>query len=249
MANNITYALLDRAPPDQSTWAHCTAYITAPSNKITVPNAQPYKFRLHYVDVAPYANRAKSADTKANGTVLLIHGFPQTWWEYRHAINPIANAGYRVIIPDYRGAGNSQAPPSNAGFAGGKGGGYTKLVMADDLRQLVQDNLGIKDKIHVVGHDIGAMVGHAYTAFFPEDTKSFVWVDCPLPGTTYYKDCVASSTDTWHFIFHNVQDDLPERLVSGHERTYMRHFFDRLCVNPYAIVPGEPYFKQSQLKS
>lgn len=70
-------------------------------------------------------------------------------------MNPLSNAGYRVIVPDYRGAGNSQAPPSNAGFAGGKGGGYTKLVMADDLRTLVRDHLGIKEKIHVVGHDIG----------------------------------------------------------------------------------------------
>lgn len=82
------------------------------------------------------------------------------------------------------------------------------------------------------------MVGHAYASFFAEDTKSFIWVDCPLPGTKNYWDCKAASTDTWHFIFHNVQDDLPERLVSGHERIYMRHFFDRLCVNPYAIVPG-----------
>lgn len=82
-------------------------------------------------------------------------GFPQTWYQWRHTINPLSNAGYRVIVPDYRGAGNSQAPPSNAGFAGGKGGGYTKVVMADDLRQLVKDHLGIKEKIHVVGHDIG----------------------------------------------------------------------------------------------
>lgn len=81
--------------------------------------------------------------------------FPQTWYQWRHTINPLSNAGYRVIVPDYRGAGNSQAPPSNAGFAGGKGGGYTKVVMADDLRQLVKDHLGIKEKIHVVGHDIG----------------------------------------------------------------------------------------------
>lgn len=63
-------------------------------------------------------------------------------------------------------------------------------------------------------------------------------LECLQPGTKNYDDCKAASTDTWHFIFHNVQDDLPERLVSGHERTYMRHFFDRLCVNPYAIVPG-----------
>lgn len=141
--------------PDSSNWRHASTIITAPSKHINVPHSQPYSFRLHYVDVPAYNRKAGTADAKPRGTVLLIHGFPQTWYQWRHVINPIANAGYRVIVPDYRGAGNSQAPPSNAGHAGGMGGGYTKLVMADDLRTLLRDQLGITEKVHVIGHDIG----------------------------------------------------------------------------------------------
>lgn len=140
-------------------------------------------------------------------------------------------------MPDYRGAGNSQAPPSNAGFAGGKGGGYTKVVMADDLHSLVQETLSITEPIHVVGHDIGAMIAHAYATWFAKDTKSMVFVDCPLPGSKFFDD-VTKTKNVWQFTLHNVEDDLPERLVAGNERTYMRHFFDRLCVNPLAIEPG-----------
>ena len=94
--------------------------------------------------------------------------------------------------------------------------------MADDLHTLVQDTLGIKETIHVVGHDIGAMIAHSYATWFAKDTKSMIFVDCPLPGSTFYHEIYPQSKNVWHFTFHNVEDDLPERLVAGNERTYMR---------------------------
>jgi pimeloyl-ACP methyl ester carboxylesterase len=57
--------------------------------------------RMHYVDAG--------AGTAA---LVLLHGFPQTSWQWRHVIEPFAEAGYRVIAPDYRGAGNSSRPRS-----------------------------------------------------------------------------------------------------------------------------------------
>ncbi|KAF7188129.1 Soluble epoxide hydrolase [Pseudocercospora fuligena] len=199
-------------PVDESTWRHAQASITAPSSSAIVANASPYTFRLHYVDAAPSTNSAP-----AKRTILLIHGFPQTSLQWRRVIPHLTSAGCRVIVPDYRGAGNSQAPPSNAGTAGGVGGGYTKRVMADDLHTLLHSVLKIQGKVHIVGHDIGAMIAHA---------------------EFYYKVVTEQPQNVWHFTFHNVQDDLPERLVTGHERTYIRHFFDRLMVNPWAIAPG-----------
>ncbi|KAF2164471.1 hypothetical protein M409DRAFT_67963 [Zasmidium cellare ATCC 36951] len=219
-------------------WRHKFANITSPSQNISLSSATPYQFRIHYVDVPAYnKNPAETAKKPPKGTILLIHGFPQTWLQFRHVIDPLSNAGYRLIVPDYRGAGNSQAPPSNAGFAGGKGGGYTKVVMADDLHTLVRDHLDIKEKIHVFGHDIGAMIAHAYASFFAADTASLIWIDCPLPGSKFH-DSVKKAQVCWHFTFHNVEDDLPEKLVEGKERIYMRHFFDRLAVNPWGIPPG-----------
>ena len=221
-----------------STWKHRFTTITSPSESITVANASSYKFRLHYVDILAFSNRDSARDDlKEKGTILLIHGFPQTWWQWRHVIGPFSNAGYRVIVPDYRGAGNSQAPPSNAGFAGGKGGGYTKLVLADYLHNLVHNILDIRDKVHVMGHDIGAMIAHVYASWFPNDSATLVWGNCPLPGSTFYEEFKKDQA-VWHFTFHNVENDLPERLVHGHERTYIRHFFDRLSVNPRGIPPG-----------
>ena len=65
--------------------------------------------RLHYV-------------TAGDGqrVVVLLHGFPQTWWEWRRVIPALVNADLKVVAPDYRGAGHSSRPA----------GGYDKLTMA-----------------------------------------------------------------------------------------------------------------------
>ncbi|TQS33180.1 hypothetical protein Golomagni_06483, partial [Golovinomyces magnicellulatus] len=63
------------------------------------------------------------------------------------------------------------------------------------------------------------------------------WGECPLPGTSTY-DSFAGPIGIWHFTFH-WQIDLPEQLVVGRERIYMKHFFDRLSKNPNAISPAD----------
>ena len=61
--------------------------------------------RMHYYDVG-----------EGSDTLVLLHGFPQTSWQWRHVIEPFAQAGYRVIAPDYRGAGNSSRPRKDHGY-------------------------------------------------------------------------------------------------------------------------------------
>jgi pimeloyl-ACP methyl ester carboxylesterase len=84
------------------------------------------------------------------GTILLIHGFPQTSYQFRHVITPLSDAGYVVIDPDYRGAGRSSKPHVEAER------GFNMEVMARDLRELVL-KVGSEQeraKLHVVGHDM-----------------------------------------------------------------------------------------------
>jgi pimeloyl-ACP methyl ester carboxylesterase len=65
--------------------------------------------------------------------VVLLHGFPQTWRQWHRVIPPLVDAGFRVVAPDSRGAGDSWRPP----------GGYDKRTMANDIRQLLrQQHLG-----------------------------------------------------------------------------------------------------------
>ena len=42
--------------------------------------------------------------------IILVHGWPESWYSWRHQINPLVEAGYKVIVPDVRGYGNSDRP-------------------------------------------------------------------------------------------------------------------------------------------
>jgi pimeloyl-ACP methyl ester carboxylesterase len=130
---------------------------------------------LFYIDSPPHSSSTSITPALAE-TILLIHGFPETSHQFRHIITPLSNAGYRVIAPDYRGAGFSSKPRDLAG--------YRKSVMAGDIVSLL-DVLGV-DKVHVVGHDIGGMVAHSFATRYEGRTRSVMWGECPQPGTEVY---------------------------------------------------------------
>lgn len=109
-------------------------------------------------------------------TILLIHGYPELSYQFRHVIPLFVKRGHKVIAPDYRGAGHSSKPCE----------GYNKVTLATDLYELLTKHLGVKENVLVVDHDVGGMVAHAYAVRFPEGTKSVAWGECPLPGTKEY---------------------------------------------------------------
>ena len=102
--------------------------------------------QLHYVEAGWGAE-----------TMVLVHGYPETWWEWRHVMPTFASAGYRVIAVDYRGAGNSAKPAS----------GYDKQTMAQDIHKLLADHLAVTDPVILVGHDIGMTVALHLPSYTP----------------------------------------------------------------------------------
>ena len=103
--------------------------------------------------------------------MLLVHGFPQTSYQFRRVITPIANAGYTAIVPDYRGAGASSKPWN----------GYTKEIMAQDLHTLLQ-KIGVKERLHLVGHDIG-MLGYSSDGDRTLTHSQVAWSSTPTPNS------------------------------------------------------------------
>lgn len=160
-------------------------------------------------------------------TVVLLHGFPQTWRAWRHVIPRLVDEGFRVIAPDYRGAGNSSRPPS----------GYDKRTMASDIYRLLYEHLKLSSPVAMVGHDIGLMVAYAFAQAYQEDITHLIAVDAPLPGTVIF-DQLRASPRNWQFSFHNVRD-LPELLVAGRERHYLQWFFSFRMSNPEAITEAD----------
>lgn len=149
--------------------------------------------------------------------VVLLHGWPQTWYEWRHVMPALAR-NYTVIAPDLRGLGESSKPIT----------GYDGKTTAEDIHQLVT-KLGFND-IFLVGHDFGVQVAYSYAAAHPNETKRLVILDVPVAGI----GPGGNITGLWWAQFHNVRD-IPEMLVTGHEREYLTWFYRYSC-NPAAIT-------------
>ena len=171
--------------------------------------------RIAYRDYPP-------AKREPTGTILLIHGFPLTSYQFRKVLYLFAGHGYRCIAPDYRGAGDSSKPPND----------YRKTTMAADLIALL-DYLEIKEPIDVVGLDIGGMIAFALSTRYRDRVKNVCWGECPLPGSkAYHRDMNESAriVGQFHFVFHSIED-LPEALIAGKERLYINHFFSKQTYN------------------
>jgi pimeloyl-ACP methyl ester carboxylesterase len=172
--------------------------------------------RVHYVTMGAGAR-----------TVVFLHGFPQTWREWRGVIAPVVAAGFRAVAVDYRGAGDSSRPP----------GGYDKRTMAGDIHRLLHEHLDVAGPVILVGHDIGLMVAYAYAQAFRQDVSHLVVIDAPLPGTEVF-DHLRADPRVWHFAFHGVRD-VPEMLVVGRERPYLQAFFNARVFDPSGIGEAE----------
>jgi pimeloyl-ACP methyl ester carboxylesterase len=142
--------------------------------------------------------------------VILIHGFPQDWFEY-HAIMPRLATQFTVIAVDLPGIGGSTAKP----------GGYDAATMAEDIYQLA---MALKlDHVYVVGHDIGGMVAYAFDRRYPQILRGVMILDVPLPGIAG-SDEIQGDPSVWHVRFMQVPG-LAEKLVTGRQADYFGYFF------------------------
>ena len=130
----------------------------------------------------------------AGAPVVLLHGWPQTWYMWRKVIPALAER-YRVIAPDLRGLGDSSRPA----------GGYDKLTIARDIGELVLDHLDL-DAVHLVGHDWGGPVAFALAAARPDRVARLALLDVPIPGD----GMDVFWHDRWHHAFHWIAD-MPRR--------------------------------------
>lgn len=150
----------------------------------------------------------------AGEPVLLLHGWPQTSYAWRHVL-PLLADRYAVVAPDLPGFGESAIPS----------GGYDKRTVAAHVRALMHE-LG-HERFHVVGHDLGGQIGYALAAQWPDEVTRLVFVEAGVPGLGRSIEAANPLRGgSWHFGF-NMLPDLPEELVAGRERAYLRFLFLR----------------------
>jgi pimeloyl-ACP methyl ester carboxylesterase len=142
--------------------------------------------------------------------IILIHGFPEDWSEYRQIMPRLAKR-FTVIAIDLRGIGGSTATA----------GGYDAANMADDVRQLLA-TLKLQ-RVYIVGHDIGGHVAYAFVRRYPQVARGAMILDTPIPGVEGW-DEIQGAPFMWHMHFMQVPG-LAEKLVDGRQADYLGYFF------------------------
>ncbi|HEX2679318.1 MAG TPA: alpha/beta hydrolase, partial [Polyangiales bacterium] len=104
--------------------------------------------------------------------VLLLHGFPESAYSWRHQLSGLAHAGYRAIAPNQRGYAGSDRP---------------EAIEAYDISALVEDAVGVLDALGeeravVIGHDWGAPVAWHMALMHPERVRAVVGMSVPHAG-------------------------------------------------------------------
>jgi pimeloyl-ACP methyl ester carboxylesterase len=105
--------------------------------------------------------------------VIFVHGFPESWYSWRHQIGPVARAGYTACAIDVRGYGGSDKPPEVAG--------YTLEKIAADLIGLA-DALQPGEPVILVGHDWGAPIVWNTALTNPDRVSAVAGLSVPFAG-------------------------------------------------------------------
>ena len=142
--------------------------------------------RHTYVDCGGLRVHVAEAGRHDAEPVLLLHGWPQHWYEWRGVV-PALSEHYRLLMPDLRGLGWSDAPER----------GYEKEQLARDQIALL-DALGI-DRVKLIGHDWGGYSGFLMCLLAPERVEAFIPTNVghPWPGTSTGKALLNS----WRFLY------------------------------------------------
>jgi pimeloyl-ACP methyl ester carboxylesterase len=149
--------------------------------------------------------------------LLLVHGWPQTWYAWRLVMPALARS-FRVVVPDQRGCGLSGRPED----------GYDTATLAGDLAALMDA---------VAGHDTGMWIGYALAADHPGRVSRLAVAETPLPGVSPSPPLFASAhlnNALWHFAFNRLAA-VNDQLVTGREEVYFGWQFATKAARP---LPG-----------
>jgi len=169
--------------------------------------------------------RTHVAEAGAGEPLLLLHGFPQHWWGW-YKVLPALAQHYRVIAPDLRGAGWTEAPPS----------GYDSEQLVADVVALL-DALGL-ERVRLMAHDWGALVGFLLCLYHPERVERYVSLAIPHPFVKFSPRLLAAVPRLW---FQNAiaTPGLGPYLLSRGSQPMARYLLDHYTSDRSAFTPRD----------
>ncbi|MFE2183278.1 alpha/beta fold hydrolase [Streptomyces sp. NPDC059455] len=184
-----------------------------------LPDGFTDTFTSHYVDTGEL--RLHAVTGGEGPALLLLCGWPQTWYAWR-LLMPALARDFHVVAADPRGVGLSGKPLD----------GYDTGTLATDMVTLMEA-LGHR-RFAMVGHDIGMWTGYALAADHPDRLDRLAVAEAAIPGLSPAPPLFGSGEANdrlWHFAFNRLTD-LNERLVSGREHLYFGHQFATKAARP-----------------
>jgi haloacetate dehalogenase len=175
--------------------------------------------------------------------LLLLHGFPQTHAMW-HKVAPMLVGDFALVLPDLRGYGDSEKPPSDATH-----GAYSKRTVAADNVALMR-KLGF-ERFAVCGHDRGGRVAHRMALDHPQAVERLMLLDISPTLTMYERTDMEFARAYYHWFFLIQPEPLPERLIGADPVFYLRkklggwgshglELFDPRALAEYERCIGDP---------
>lgn len=170
--------------------------------------------------------------------VWLLHGFPECWYSWRHQMRALADAGYRVLVPEMRGYGQSSAPESVDS--------YDLMTVCADLLAAM-DSFGQRS-VAVVGHDWGAPVAWHLALLDPQRVKAVAAMAVPFggrPKRPAIEIIRSQAADRFHYILYFQQPGVAEAELNQDVARTLR----MMMHNTSAAVPRDLFLQDKSAGS
>jgi pimeloyl-ACP methyl ester carboxylesterase len=177
-------------------------------NQVSAPLPDVPGIGRTFRDVNGVELHTVSAGDPDDPLVVLLHGFPEFWYEWNEYIEPLVEAGYHVIVPDQRGYNRSEKPDGLDA--------YSIDTLSADIVDLIE-TVG-RESAHVVGHDWGAAVAWDLALRHPEAVDRLGIVNVPHP-TVFQRTLTSNLTqlrNSWYMFFFQLPH-IPEWATSRNQ--------------------------------
>ena len=162
--------------------------------------------------------KLRIAEVGKGPLVILVHGWPESWYSWRHQLPALAAAGYRAVAPDMRGYGKSDKPQAVED--------YDIQHLTADLAGIV-DALGEKEAI-LIGHDWGAIVSWQAMLFYPQRFKALVAMSVPYsgrPSQSLIQSLRQSRGDNFYYILYFQEPGVAEKEFDSDPRAILSRLY------------------------
>jgi pimeloyl-ACP methyl ester carboxylesterase len=185
----------------------------------TVPSVTHGSFEsgdatIHYVSAG-----------SSGSPILLVHGWPETWWAFRSVI-PLLAENHRVITVDLRGFGDSSAGDTD----------YSEEASAEDLHRLVEHlDLGA---VHLAAQDISGTLALRFALAHPDEVLSYIGTETTFPGFGMEMLSDVNNGGSWHLAFLGTPG-IAEMLLPGHERAVLEWAYGVMGADSASVTTAD----------